>query len=797
MSRPISIQDTITAHPTGVADDHAYASVSNTTNGYADSSNTTYATINLTTGSGATTYIYFTFDFSDIPAGATINSVSCSAKAYINTTNSSRITTRQIRLYSGTTAKGSASTIGNSTTAFTMTTGTWTRDELLNARIRLYGVRGTSNTTSAYYFRFYGATFTVNYSVNGTAYTIGATSNVTGTTVDPSSQEVLGGESAVVSIYTDSIDDIAVTDNDTDVTDQLVQHEVSTGGSKSTVLGSYNLVSGSFNGSGATYFSGLVGAGVDHTKTTSNYYSGGSGVIAVFTYDLDFEDIPSNATITELYCEVNGHCENVSQASEYMCAQLISGSTHISEELNFKSIGTSNSTQTLTATTLPTIAQLANLKLQCRLGYYGGAINGATCYVTYTVPSSGSNYYYTYTLTNVNADHIIVVDEAGAFVPPEEDPQYNYYPVTISSINAITNPNNGTTRVQEGTTEVITISPTDPQLTLALDNGVDITSQLVGGTPTNTYTVNTKVTGASYGFNLNGSTGYYVSSNNGVSKSASVARINMDFESDCIVTITYINYAEADYDYGMFGKLDTAVATDGLTASSGGSSPSDSTSNYQIPKCSNSSSTQTVSYQVPAGEHFIDVKYGKDDASDSGNDSLQWKITSIEATSAGGDYTYTLTNINQKHSLVFIFGDVDYYFITSSGNSAKLYPDGQVVKLAGDSYMIRIVPNDPNATVTLRDNNVDRTSLLEYESTQDKYGNTVVNYIYKLTNIAAAHTLTITCSSGAGPTIYIKINGTWTTCSKVFVKTNGSWVEQSSSTWTNVFDTHTNYRKMN
>ena len=793
----MSISDTIAAHPTGVADDHAYASVSSITNGYAESSNTNYATINLTTGSGATTYIYFTFDFSSIPAGATIDSVSCTAKAYINTTNSSRITTRQIQLYSGTTAKGSASTISNSTTAFSMTAGTWTRNELQNARIRLYGVRGTSNTTSSYYFRFYGATFTVNYSVNGTAYTIGATSNVTGTTVDPASQEVLGGESATVTIYTELIDDITVTDNDVDVKDQLVQHATPTGGSKSTVLGSYSLVSGSFNGSGATYFSGLVGAGVDHTKTTSNYYSGGSGTIAVFTYDLDFEDIPSNATITELYCEVNGHAESTSQGSEYMCAQLVSGSTEISSELNFKSVGTSNSTQTLTATTLPTVAQLANLKLQCRLGYYGGAINGATCYITYTVPSSGGDYYYTYTLSNVSADHIIVIDEAGAFIPPEEDPQYNYYPITISSINALTNPENGTARVQEGTTETITISPTDPQLTLALDNGVDITSQLVGGTPTNTYTIDTKVSGASYGFNLNSSTGYYVSSNNGVSKSASVARINMNFESDCLVTITYINYAEADYDYGMFGKLDTAVATDGLTAFSGGSSPSDSTSNYQIPKCSNSNSTQTVSYQVPMGEHFIDVKYGKDDASDAGNDSLQWKITSIEATSAGGDYTYTLSNINQKHSLVFIFGDVDYYFITSSGNSCKLYPDGQVVKLENDSYMLRIVPNDSNATVTLRDNNVDRTSLLEYESAQDKYGNTIVNYIYKLTNITAAHTLTVSCSSGGEQSkVYIKINGTWTQFSKIYKKVNGNWVEQNNSDWLTLFDTRTNYRLM-
>ena len=793
----MSIQDTITVHPTGVADDYAYASVSSITNGYAESSNTNYATINLTTGNGAITYIYFTFDFSSIPAGATIDSVSCTAKAYINTTNSSRITTRQIQLYSGTTAKGSASTVSNSTTAFSMTTGTWTRNELQNARIRLYGVRGTSNTTSAYYFRFYGATFTVNYSVNGIAYTIGATSNVTGTTVDPASQEVVGGESATISIYTELIDDITVTDNDVDVKDQLVQHATPTGGSKSTVLGSYSLVSGSFNGSGATYFSGLVGAGVDHTKTTSNYYSGGSGTIAVFTYDLDFEDIPSNATITELYCEVNGHAESTSNNSEYMCAQLISGSTNISEEINFKSVGTSNTTVTLTATTLPSVAQLANLKLQCRLGYYGGAINGATCYITYTVPSSGSDYYYTYTINNVSADHIIVIDEAGAFIPPEEDPQYNYYPITISSINALTDPENGTTRVQEGTTETITISPTDPQLTLALDNGVDITNQLIGGVPTNTYTIDTKVSGASYGFNLNSSTGYYVSSNNGVSKSASVARINMNFESDCLVTITYINYAEADYDYGMFGKLDTAVATDGLTASSGGSSPSDSTSNYQIPKCSNSNSTQTVSYQVPMGEHFIDVKYGKDDASDAGNDSLQWKITSVEATSAGGDYTYTLSNINQKHSLVFIFGDVDYYFITSSGNSCKLYPDGQVVKLENDSYMLRIVPNDPNATVTLKDNNIDRTSLLEYESAQDRYGNIIVNYIYKLTNITAAHTLTISCSSGGEQSkVYIKVNGTWTQFSKIYKKVNGSWVEQDNSDWLTLFDTRTSYRLM-
>jgi len=86
-----------------------------------------------------------------------------------------------------------------------------------------------------------------------------------------------------------------------------------------------------------------------------------------------------------------------------------------------------------------------------------------------------------------------------------------------------------------------------------------------------------------------------------VNKSASVARLNLDLESDCIVTIQYINYAEASYDYGLFGKLDVSVATDGLTAGSNGSSPSDSTSNYELAMASNSSSAQTISYTVPMG----------------------------------------------------------------------------------------------------------------------------------------------------------------------------------------------------
>jgi hypothetical protein len=361
-------------------------------------------------------------------------------------------------------------------------------------------------------------------------------------------------------------------------------------------------------------------------------------------------------------------------------------------------------------------------------------------------------------LTNLSADHIILIEEAGVYVPPEEDPQYEYQSLTISSINATTNPGAGTTRVIEGSNQTITISPSDPQLRLALDNGVDITNQLTGGTPTNTYTVIIPAA-ANYGFNLNSSTGFYVSQNDGQSKSAAIARVNLELESNCLVTFTYINYAEAGYDYGMFGKLDTQVAYDGLTASSGSSSPSDSTSNYQY-ICSSSSdnvnSQRTLTYEVPAGSHFIEVKYGKDDASDSGNDNLQFKVD-LEATSAGGDYTYTLTNITEKHSLIFVFGDVNYFFVTSSGTNCKLFPDGQQVKLEGESYKINIVPNNITDIVTLTDNNI--TQTLTKEEGIDKNNNPIVSYNYKINSVTAAHTIIVTSiEQTTSDKLYVKIN---------------------------------------
>lgn len=795
MSRPVTLQDTLTFIPSGYTGNSnltagtGYYVPSNGYHSYSGSASTSNSARWTTSSTSTVGYVYYTFSISGIPSNATITSVSCIAKIWLN--NTSRVSNTTIQLYAGTTAKGSSSTFSTTSTTNTVTLNTgnsWTVSEANNIRLRFGGQKANSNNNG--YIYFYGADLSISYSLNGTEYEIVSTLATDAVdSIDPAGQTwVFEGNSYELTINGDSVDDIAVLDNGTDVTSQLVQHEAVHDVSVSTVLGAYTLESGSFNGSDATYFQGLVGKGENATQTTTNYYSSGSGTIAIFNYKLVFEDIPSNATITRLYCRVSGHAESTSNSNEYMCAQLVTGSTQLSDELNFKSIGMSNSTQTVTATTLPTISQLSDLRLRCRLGYYGGAINGATCYLEYTVSVPGSNaYYWTYTITGVSADHTIIVQD-NIIEIPDEDPEYNYYPITISSINATTTPGKGTVRLVEGSNQTITIVPQDPSITLILDNGQDVSNRLVSVPgPQPSYTIDT-APGASYGFTYSSSTTYYTSQNKGIASSAAIARVSFNLPVRCLATFQYINYAEATYDFGVFGKIDTTLSTAGWTSSSNAGDSTTDAGLEQIrlnTSSSNSANPQTLTYEIPAGTHYIDVKFGKDQASDSYNDTLQFKITDIQELEPNNSYTYTLSNIQESHSLIFIFGDVTYYFVNSSGTNARLFPSGQMVQLPGDTYKITIVPDDYSYSVTVSDNGVDVTSSVERKEeqiTKEGVTTTVVNYIYTISNIQAMHNIIVSCS--ANESLYIKISGAYVRVSKIWKKANDRWNEVAVNTLT-------------
>lgn len=147
---------------------HSYYAISNAANGYHDSTNTSYASVNLTRGSQAESYMYWEFSLPTIPTGATINSITCNYKARTSSASTSYIAQATIQMCTGTTTKGTAKSIlttSTSASSFTSTEiGTWTVAQLnAGVKLRTYAKRGTSRTNSNYYIYFYGADISVTY----------------------------------------------------------------------------------------------------------------------------------------------------------------------------------------------------------------------------------------------------------------------------------------------------------------------------------------------------------------------------------------------------------------------------------------------------------------------------------------------------------------------------------------------------------------------------------------------------------------------------------------------------------
>ena len=226
MSRTIQITETKDFAVTG-SSNPLNLTVSNLSNGYNDFDHTSnYAQITMVTGANAISYYYFNFSV-NIPADATVNSVTCYARASVPTT--SGVSTRTIQLCTGTTGKGTAATLGSSVSSVTGTdlaSGTsWTASEINNATLYLYAKRGTSNVNTARYFRFYGATLTVIYTYQQTIYTITCTSTAPNVHVGNATDythtyEVAEGHNQNIELVGDMTGAV-VTDNDVDITSSV------------------------------------------------------------------------------------------------------------------------------------------------------------------------------------------------------------------------------------------------------------------------------------------------------------------------------------------------------------------------------------------------------------------------------------------------------------------------------------------------------------------------------------------------------------------------------------------------
>lgn len=544
--------------------------------------------------------------------------------------------------------------------------------------------------------------------VESVNYSIQATSLAANTNISVSTQKVYAGDNFAITISTDSITNIFIYDNNIDITNQFIQ-------------------------SGNIYITTITNIQEDHE-------------IIVVEKTKEVLTVLSNSE--NIRISPNGYMSVLEGNAQVLT--ITTGPTTFSHN------GTTYNIQ-------KRIVPRENIILK------DNDIN-----VSDKMVEVAENIY-TYTVSDINESHTIVVYEL--FVPEYEDPQYTYHYMSLTSLNAITTPITGTTRIIEGTDAHISIIPTEPVIITCSDNGEDITDKFektyvddvyIAADPS--YEVENKT--STYKFILN-NTGYYTSNNESIPNSQAVARINFILPVSCNIEIEYINYAEGGSDYGIFGNVD--VPLNAGTASFidtdiyQSCAAKDSNNDYMY----NKPYKQIITYYMEEGEHFIDIKYLKNsNAIHRNNDTLQWKINAINATRSYVYYNYTIEDINQDHSLIFVFGDRAYYTIESSGMNSKLFPNGIMVKRQDEPYSITIIPDNDSFKISLKDNAIDKSiNIVKIESTINNEN--IVNYIYTIKRINDNHILEVLCKSLYD--FYLKYNNEWHSISTVYKKINNEW----------------------
>ena len=373
----------------------SYLRVTNEDNMYDNTDSTNYATVTNSRTSTSSYYIYVRgFNFDAIPEGATVNSFTIKLKG-----NYSGGYSQVMYLYDGTSTSFGASERAFSSTVTTHTfepTKTW--EEIVAAGsdfgIRINCRRSSRNTIA--YIYIYGAEIEVDYTVP-VQYNV-TIQNSTSASVTSSDTAPYEGDDVIISA--DTLSGITVKDNGVDVTSQFVQ-----GGSASLSKAAESETHSGIQ-SGSSYAEYAIGrTAEDPYSSSSNMYSS-SGSTGHVDYAFDFSEIPSGAAIQSVEVKVYGHRESSTTDSSHVAnVQLMSGSTNKGDDQNFTS--TSSQTITISNPGTWTRAELQSAILRFTVGYYGGLVCGITWTVTYEMDG------YTYTISNITADHTIVVVSSG------------------------------------------------------------------------------------------------------------------------------------------------------------------------------------------------------------------------------------------------------------------------------------------------------------------------------------------------------------------------------------------------
>lgn len=379
----------------------SYLSVSNAANMYSNTDDNSYATVTNSRTSTTSYYAYVRgFNFSAIPSDAIINSFTIKVKARMSGVATS--TSYRPYICNGTTTlTGSCNTVTTSvqTLTFTGVTADW--EEIKgygsNFGIRLCCRRASRNTTA--YMYIYGAEILVDYTIP--VYHTVTSSTDSGTIVPDGAESVLEGDTYTLKIYANNP---TVTDNGVDVTSQLTQSSIDT----------TTLVPSSNNNSNFT-LSNIENAYDDaDSEDYAQLQLSAGGTTGTLYLNFPSFSLPSGATLESVACRATlQYNRNGSSSGFTASCQMYSGSTAKGSATSVVSAGGTDVAKTTFNLSVGSwsASELANAR------FYLTATNnasGTTRYlyvygVSLDITYSIDGVIYTYTLTNVTADHTIIV----------------------------------------------------------------------------------------------------------------------------------------------------------------------------------------------------------------------------------------------------------------------------------------------------------------------------------------------------------------------------------------------------